>query len=128
MPKKFLKTELKKSAFSDQCSVLCAACVASVGEQPEPGEEKIIRSHRDIIIRSQRDIFTFAAGSRNNGHERQCGIWGKTSTIVAAICTESVTKQYVRKSTTLTLQIKTNYIFTFLPIQQMQSICECNSL
>ena len=49
--------------------------MASVGEQPEPGEEKIIRSHRDIIIRSQRDIFTFAAGSRNNGHERQCGIW-----------------------------------------------------
>ena len=70
--------------------------MASVGEQPEPGEEKIIRSHRDIIIRSQRDIFTFAAGSRNNGHERQCGIWGKTSTIVAffaaAIYTESVTK------------------------------------
>ena len=66
--------------------------VASMGEQPEPGEEKIIRSHRDIIIRSQRDIFTFAAGLRNNGYEIQCGIWGKTSTIVRAICTESVTK------------------------------------
>ena len=46
MPKKFLKNKIdEKNTFSDQCSVLCTACVASVGEQPEPGEtEKIIRS------------------------------------------------------------------------------------
>ena len=49
--------------------------VASVGEQPEPGEEKIIRSQRhDHMI---AEIFTFATGSRNNGYERQCGIRGK---------------------------------------------------
>ena len=57
MPKKFLKTELKKSAFSDQCSVLCAACVASVGEQPEPGEEKIIRSQRHYHKITERHFY-----------------------------------------------------------------------
>ena len=39
--------------------------VASMGEQPGPGEEKIIRSQRhDHKI---TEIFTFATGSKNNG-------------------------------------------------------------
>ena len=116
MPNKFLKKTKQnwwKNTFSDQRSVLCAACVASVGEQPEPGEEKIIRSQRhDHMI---AEIFTFATGSRNNGYERQCGIWGKKQNF---LCCSNLhwecEKTNMSEKGLWLCKSKKKYIFTFL--------------